>query len=115
MSGGYWEYKDCDLANCIFNWDIDINFEDNLKARKQDPMKDPELSEMVYDLFCLLHSADWYLSGDTGFEDYRADVDRFKTKWFGKTQKKRIKDNIDTELEIVRKDLYRSFGVKEDG
>ena len=38
MSGGYWEYKDCDLAHQIFNWDIDINFRDNLKARKQDPV-----------------------------------------------------------------------------
>lgn len=38
----------------------------------------------------LLESLDFWLSGDTREEDYRADVRRFKDKWFRRTPKNRV-------------------------
>ena len=41
-------------------------------------MGDPEISALVYDLFCLLHSYDWAESGDTDMDAYQKDVEIFK-------------------------------------
>ena len=109
MSGGHWEYKNYDLANEIFGYDIDSP----KKARKANPLKDAELSELVYDILEILYSADYCFSGDTSRQDYLNDVKKFKEKWLGKDAPDRIKRNIDEELEIARENLYESLGVED--
>ncbi|MBQ5929015.1 MAG: hypothetical protein IIW96_07595 [Oscillibacter sp.] len=68
------------------------------------------MSELVFDVFCVLHSYDWYASSDTCVETYRADVQHFKDKWLKSMRGKRAKEIVDDELEEVRKKLYLAFG-----
>ncbi len=110
MSGGHWEYKDYALSQEVFGYDIDSP----KKARKANPLKDAELSELVYDILDILHSADYCFSGDTSRKEYQADVQKFKEKWLGKDAPDRIKRNIDEELEIAKENLYESLGVEEN-
>ena len=62
---------------------------------------DEEMDELYRDLFVggdfsprdcggLARSLDFWLSGDTGEEDYRADLARFKAKWFRRTPRDRV-------------------------
>ena len=83
MSGGKFDYSNDKAAREIFNWGADVdygmgdsNYQRNVKsARKINPLEDKQLSELVFDVFCLLHSFDWYASGDTGGETYFSDVE----------------------------------------
>ena len=76
---------------------------------KLNPLEDKELSELVYDVFCLLHSYDWYISGDTGEEDYRNDVKYFKDKWLKRSSNYRVKDEIDKTLAEAKEELLNMF------
>ena len=67
---------------------------------EEDPLEDREISELVYDVFCLLHSYDWYKEADTSEDTYRKDVKYFKDKWLNKSQDERI----DSLRESCRKD-----------
>lgn len=62
---------------------------------------DKELNELWQDLTAngefsvrgyggLLQSLDFYECGDTDEDDYREAVQKFKAKWFGRTQKNRV-------------------------
>ena len=62
---------------------------------------DAEVEELYRDLFVggefsvrgyggLAQSLDFYLSGDTGEEDYREALARFKDKWMRRTPKNRV-------------------------
>lgn len=62
----------------------DSYVEDAKEARIINPMQDADLSELMYDVSCLLHSLEWYRSGDTGEEQYNADKKAFKDKWFNR-------------------------------
>ena len=68
---------------------------------------------LVFDVFCILHSLDWYRSGDTCRETYRKDVKRFKDKWLKLLPKERIMEIADDELEAVRERLYSAFCLDE--
>ena len=119
MSGGRFNYANDSLCEEIFGWDLhpdygEKGFSKSAEARKINPLKDAELSEMVYDMFCVLHSFDWCASGDTGEETYISDVSRFKKKWLKVTAEQRYKRQIDLQLEECRNDLYRIFGVEEN-
>ena len=120
MSGGHWDYKDMTLVTEMFGWDLDCcygeeGFAQSAKAARVDPLRDSELSEMLWDMFVVMHSADWYLSGDTGEDTYYADVKRFKEKWFGKTEEKRIQHLVDNAVANFKEDLEQSFVYdKED-
>ncbi len=126
MSGGRFDYDNDRAANTIFGWDIctdyglgKYDYNSNVKAaRKRNPLEDKQMSELVYDVFCILHSLDWYLSGDTGEDDYREDVKYFKNKWFYKNENSQIREEIDKGIEELRDDLYQTFCLdhtKEDG
>ena len=96
MSGGHFDYKQGSLATEMFGWDIQLDYgaEGHLTskaARAINPMEDREISEIVWDVLCLIQSYDWYASADTSEEDYRADVKWFKDKWFNRTKEKSIK------------------------
>lgn len=123
MSGGFWDYRDNSLAHDIFGWrcNIDYGLEDSetlsisrQNVRRDNPFEDKEISELVYDVFCLIHSYDWYRSGDTGEDDYRKDVKYFKDKWFGRSVDDRIKSEIEKGVEEVKESLLQEFLYETD-
>lgn len=117
MSGGMWNYTNDTLDGDIFGWELNVDYGLNreehkisaMQARKADPLEDKELSELVFDVFCLLHSYDWYTCADTGEDTYRADVKAFKDKWLKRSRQQRIKDEIEKALAETRIHLYRDL------
>lgn len=117
MSGGTWNYANDTLVGDIFGWGLDVDYglhrEEHkvsaMRARKADPLEDKELSELVFDMFCLLHSYDWYNSADIGEDTYRTDVKAFKDKWLKRPGQQRIKDEIEKTLSEANNSLYRDF------
>ena len=81
-------------------------------------MGDRIISELVFDVFCLLHSFDWYKSGDTEEEDYLEDVKFFKKKWLKPMSEARVRAIVDEEFralwESLCKDLIFSNDTKEE-
>lgn len=67
MSGGSYDYT------CF-----------KIKEQYVGAMHDDELNEMMKDLYEVLHDVEWWQSCDIGENDYRATVEAFKSKWFGK-------------------------------
>lgn len=117
MSGGHWDYKNDWLCENIFGVYPDYGkagFDQSKYARKRDPFEDIELSELIYDVFCLMHSADWYFSADTGEETYRKDVAYFKNKWLARTPKQRLEQEIESALDMARENLNTVFGANID-
>lgn len=86
MSGGCWNYMNDSAASEILGYHIYVGYgldsdkhEKNYKQVIRDnPLGDPEISALVYDVFCLLHSYDWAESGDTDMDAYQKDVEIFK-------------------------------------
>lgn len=114
MSGGHFDYKNDYLCHDIFGWEVsadygDHGFKQSKFARRIDPLDDIIMSELVFDVFCLLHSYDWWQSGDTCEDTYRADVQRFKDKWLKQLPEERIREIVDDELNVVRGRLYNAF------
>lgn len=50
---------------------------------------DPEMNDLARDFVKILHDAEWWTSGDSSEETYRATVSAFKKKWFGDTNARR--------------------------
>ena len=116
MSGGRFGYINDQAAREIFGWYLDVDYgEDGFKqatvARKVNPLEDKQLSELCWDLFCILHSYDWYVCSDTCEETYRKDVEYFKKKWLKPTPKELTRREIDNAIEEMREELYKSLGV----
>ena len=118
MSGGHFNYMNDTLANEMFgSLSPDYGksgFELADQARRINPMKDKQVSELCWDLFCLMHSFDWMISGDTGDETYEADLRYFKDKWLKATPEILAKREVDKSLAELKEDLYNEFGFKED-
>ncbi len=122
MSGGRFDYIDQRLTTEMFGWYCDSQYgmgdseyKSTIKrVKRQNTFEDKVISELVYDVMCLIHSYDWYASDDTSEETYLADVKFFKNKWLKKLDKSRIKEIIDGELEVVREDLYKALIVEGD-
>lgn len=81
---------------------------------RENPLGDPEISALVYDVFCLFHSYDWAESGDTSRDAYQRDVAIFKDRWFKKARKDRIKEMIDISTEKLKEELYQAFGFEPE-
>ena len=121
MSGGYWNYKNDNFCNELFNWYAPPTYGIGSKeqkryaktARKIDPMEDIELSDLVYDVFCLIHSADWYKSGDNSEETYRKDVKAFKQKWFKNKRSDRLKKYVNAAVKELQDKLMVMIGEQE--
>lgn len=114
MSGGHFSYTNDQACREIYGWTLspdygDRGFSQSKLARIVDPFDDLIISELIFDVFCLIHSYDWYASADTGEETYRADVRRFKEKWLKQLPEERIREIIDDELNVVRGRLYGAF------
>ena len=114
MSGGYWNYENDRAARAIFGLDMNVDygkvgFKQSKNARRENPLGDKMVSELVWDVFCLLHSYDWYMEGDTGEETYMEDLKRFKTKWLGVPLEEMVFREIDKALTEAKEDLIKIF------
>ena len=103
MSGGYWDYKDSSLKSEIFGW----SWSDD--APIKNVFEDKEISILVYDVFGLMHDFDWYKSGDTCEETWLKKKNEFKKKWFKRGRKDICKNIVDSSIEELRKELYKTF------
>ena len=121
MSGGRWNYQQNSLGYemfpcCEIQYGLGKGneYERSRKlARRLDPMEDRQLSELVFDVLCLIYSADWYKSCDTSEPTYQQDVDYFKQKWLKAEPNDMIKSEIDKSIEDARDSLYITFGLKQ--
>ena len=118
MSGGHFNYKNDNLCSEIFGWGLspdygEHGFKQSKIARRMNPLEDSIISELVFDVFCLLHSYDWYESGDTCEETYREDVKRFKEKWLKQPLEHRAKEIIEDAISNLREEMYLTFGIEE--
>lgn len=102
MSGGHFDYKDLSLKDEIFGWN----------GEKGNVFEDKEITELIYDVFGLIHEFDWYQSGDTGEEDYLKAKKNFKEKWFETPAETRIQKVIDNSVEELREELYKTYGIE---
>lgn len=109
MSGGCWNYRNDTLQSDIFGWGIDTTEE----AMKVNPLKDKEMSGILFDILQVLHEYDWYMSGDTNEKDYRESVKKFKEKWFTKEPSDRIMYVVDNSLKDLKEELLITFGLDE--
>lgn len=101
MSGGHYNYLNNTLQDEIFrhSWTGE-------RDPKDDPFHDIEVSDLVWDVFGIIHDLDYYESGDYGEGSYRKRVTEFKDKWFGKTgRQKRLTKYIDDSIAALRGDL----------
>ena len=119
MSGGHFNYSNDTLCREIFDWGVspdygEHGFKQSNLAGRINPLKDRIISEIVFDVFCLLHSYDWCESGDTCEETYRKDVKRFKEKWLKPMSEDRAKEIIEDEISNLREELYSAFGINEN-
>lgn len=105
MSGGRFDYKDFELKDEIFGWVEDLN-------RIPNVFEDREISELIWDVFELIHDFDWYKSGDTNEEDYLKAKNEFKDKWFKRDSAERMKEITDAALIELKEDLYKTFGIE---
>ena len=104
VSGGKFDYMDRTLKEEIFGYlDKPINV-----------FEDKEVSELVWDVLNLIHDYDWYASGDTCEETYLKAKSEFKKKWFGVPPESRMKRIIDGSMEDLRRELYKTYGVRSD-
>ena len=120
MSGGHWDYKNDSLASEIFGYDISVDYDltsdehekNQRKAVRLNPLEDLEISALIYDVFCLLHSYDWAVSGDTDESVYWNDVAEFKKRWFKMNREAQMLNIIDICTETLRASLYKTFSGK---
>ena len=75
-------------------------------------MYDAEMNDMIKDLADVLHDLEWWKSGDSSEDKYRATLAKFKTKWFQGDREDRLKGYIDDQIGIVRAQLYALIGEK---
>lgn len=115
MSGGTYDYVNDRACSEIFGWMYpdygEGGFSRSTEARKLNPLEDRQLSELCWDMFCLLHSLDWYKSGDTCEDTYREDIKRFKRKWLFKDSEAIKEAEINQSIEELREQLYKELMV----
>lgn len=100
MSGGYFNHKDSNLKYEIFGFG---NTCTNI-------FEDKEISQLIYDVFDLIHDFDWYRSGDTCEETWLKKKKSFKKKWLYKNScEKRTKEIIDNSIKELKEELYKTY------
>ena len=107
MSGGAWDYLDARLKEEIFGYSWG-----NEKYDGRNVLEDRELSEMLYDMFTLLHDYDWYVSADTSEKKYLESKKKFKDKWL-KNPRVRVQRVIDSAVEDLKQELYKTYGIED--
>ncbi len=104
MSGGHFNYDDDRLKNTIFDYE----------DKPSNQFQDPEISELVFDVLTLIHDYDWYISGDTGREDWLKAKKEFKRKWLRKNNLDTLEKLIDSRIEATRSELKEMLGDLEN-
>ena len=103
MSGGYFNYTDSQFKTELFGWtDKPVNV-----------LEDRELSDMTWDLLNLIHTFDYYKSGDCGKEKYLNEKKAFKNKWFS-NRGVRIRNVIDSAIDDLKEELYETYGITNE-
>ena len=74
--------------------------------------EDREISELIFDVFDLIHAYDWYASGDTCEGTYLEAKAEFKKKWL-KRDDSRVQMIIDNAIDEARQELYKTYGVPQ--
>lgn len=95
MSGGHFNYDDSRLKSTIFDYGDKVS----------NQFEDSEISRLVWDVLDLIHEYDWYISGDTGKQDYLKAKREFKKKWLRDNNTETLTKIIDEEVEKLRGDL----------
>ena len=80
---------------------------DSLLYEYEGCMEDLELEDLLQDFCSLLHDLEWYKSGDTSQEKYKAAVKNFKTKWFGENRNTRLAEYLDQSLDQLKEDIHK--------
>lgn len=104
MSGGHFNYVDSNLKNEIFDWE----------DKPTNQFEDLEISELVFDVLTLIHDYDWYISGDTGREDWLEAKKVFKRKWLRKNNLDTLEKLIEAKIESTRTELKEMLGDLRD-
>ena len=73
-------------------------------------MFDAEMNDLINDLCEVLQDLEWWQSGDASEKRYRKTLSRFKAKWFTGDREQRLKEYIDEQIGIVRRQLYSLIG-----
>lgn len=102
MSGGRFDYIDSRCKSEIFGWD----------DKCRNVFEDREISELIFDVFDLIHAYDWYASGDTCEGTYLEAKAEFKKKWL-KRDDSRVQMIIDNAIDEARQELYKTYGVPQ--
>ena len=100
MSGGHFDYIDSRCKDEIFGW----------SDRPRNVFEDSEISELIFDVFNLIHEFDWYVSGDTCKETYLKAKVNFKKKWL-KNSGVRVRRIVDDAINEIRDELYETYGI----
>lgn len=118
MSGGRFNYTNDNLSSEMFHYLSPLRGQSEFdladQARRINPLKDRQVSELCWDLLCLIHSFDWMISGDTGEDSYEEDLRYFKKKWLKTSPDELVKREIDKTIAELKEDLYAEFGIRED-
>ena len=104
MSGGRFDYINDTCKREIFGWYCEDD-------RVPNVFEDVEISELIYDVFGLIHDYDWYASSDTSEETWLKQKSEFKKKWL-KEDEERVKRIIDESIERCKTQLYKTFLTK---
>ena len=105
MSGGHWDYQNDHLQNYIFGWERD--------GKVPNALEDRELSNLVWDVFNLLHDFDWYISCDTGIDTWKRKKKAFKDKWL-KPDRSRTKAIVDEAIKDLKEEMYNTFELEDE-
>lgn len=103
MSGGHFSYTDSQAKSEIFGW----------TDKPTNVFEDREISELIFDVFDLIHDYDWYVSGDTDENDWLQAKRAFKAKWLHSQPEERTKAIIDAVIDDARQELYKTFLLPE--
>ena len=103
MSGGYFNYTDSQFKTELFGW----------TDKSWNVLEDREISDMTWDLLNLIHTFDYYKSGDCSKEKYLAEKKLFKNKWFS-NRGVRVRNVIDTAIEELKEELYETYGITNE-
>ena len=104
MSGGRFNYQDMTLKDEIFGYAG--------RDEIRNVFEDREITELIYDVFDLIHNYDWYASGDTNKSTYLEAKAEFKKKWLD-NRGVRVKRIVDDAIEGVKRELYETYGLSD--
>ena len=117
MSGEHFNGVNVRFAEELFGWGNypsygEGGFNGAKWAAKNNPLEDKEISEIAWDLLCVIHSYAYYASCDTSEEQYRSDVRYFKDKWLKPGRKETLKRLVDKSCDDLREELYKEIGIE---